>query len=378
MTPPRSSVNGPDEAVWTAPGRVNLIGEHTDYNEGWVLPFALPLGVTARATYRDDDVLRATSSEWPDAIEVSLTNVKPGDATGWAAYVVGVAWSLRRAGLRVGGADVHLSGDLPVGAGLSSSAAVECSVAGALAELYRCELPASELVRRCHEAENEFVGVPSGVLDQSASVLCRAGCALFLDARTLDSRQVPLALTEQGLTFLVIDTRAPHHLVEGEYAARREQCRQAAAVLGVPALRDIEDLEAALAALPDEVLRRRVRHVVTENARVLQAVAELESGSQVSRIGPLLTASHTSLRDDMQVSCVELDLAVKTALIAGAHGARMTGGGFGGSAIALVDQAHAVGVGSEIVAAFDQAGMREPHVFAAVPSEGARSREVIG
>ncbi len=360
------------DAVWTAPGRVNLIGEHTDYNNGFVLPFALPLGVTARATRRDDDVLRVTSTDFTEVAEVHLSHLEPGGIPAWAAYVAGVAWSLRRAGHHIGGADVSLESDLPVGAGLSSSAAVECAAAGALADAYGCELPPHEMVRLCHEAENQFVGVPSGMLDQSASVLCRAGHVLFLDVRSGETRQVPLPLREQQLTVLVIDTRASHRLADGEYAKRRQECERAAERLGVSSLREIAGIDDALRRLADDdVLRRRAKHVLTENARVEQTVAVLESGAPASEIGPLLTASHISLRDDFEVSSAELDLAVEASLASGAHGARMTGGGFGGSTIALVGAEAAHSIGDAVLAAFAAAGMHEPRLFPAVPSDGA-------
>ncbi len=361
-------------AVWTAPGRVNLIGEHTDYNDGLVLPFALPLGVTARAVSRADDVLRVTSTGFAGAAEVALSQLEPGAVADWAAYVAGVLWSLRRAGLEIGGADVDLDSDLPVGAGLSSSAAVECSAAGALADAYGCELSPADMVALCHAAENEFVGVPSGLLDQSASVLCQAGKALFLDVRSGYSRQVPLPLVEQALTILVIDTRASHQLADGEYAKRRAECERAAARLGVATLREVPDADDALRSLvDDDVLRRRAKHVFTENARVEQTVALLESGAHAREIGSLLSASHVSLRDDFEVSCAELDLAVDASLASGAYGARMIGGGFGGSAIALVDHDQAERVGAEVVRAFADADLREPRIFPAVPSDGARA-----
>ncbi|MEP6597907.1 MAG: galactokinase [Actinomycetota bacterium] len=358
--------------TWRAPGRVNLIGEHTDHNDGFVLPFALPLGVTARVTGRDDGVLRVTSATYDEPVDVAVAGLEPGTVDGWAAYVAGVVWSLRKYGHPIAGADVHLESDLPVGAGLSSSAAVECSTAGALAEAYGIALTDAELVQVARTAENDFVGVPSGVLDQSASVLCRRGRVLFLDARSLETRQVPLPLTQQGLRVLVMDTRTLHRLADGEYAQRRSECRQAAERLGLHSLRDVVDARAALDQLSaHDVLLRRARHVFTENDRVLQTVAALEVGQYLRAVGPLLTASHVSLRDDFQVSCRELDLAVDTALGAGALGARMTGGGFGGSAIALVERADAARVAGEVTRAFVAAGLREPTVFAAVPSDGA-------
>jgi galactokinase len=357
-------------ATWMAPGRVNLIGEHTDYNGGFVLPFALPLGVTARATAREDDVLHLTSTAHDEPVAVSLSDLEPGSVDGWAAYGAGVAWALRSAGIEIGGAEVALDSDLPTGAGLSSSAALECAVAGALTDLYDIDLDPSDHVSLCHRAENDFVGVPSGILDQSASVLCRAGHALFLDARSLETRQVPLPLSGQGLSFLVIDTRVHHALADGEYAARRKECSRAADALGVATLRDAElaDLE----RLPDELLRRRARHVLTENARVLRVVELLEGGADVRAIGALLVDSHRSMRDDFEISCRELDLAVDTAVAAGAHGARMTGGGFGGSAIALVDESDAEEIRAAVEQAFAAADLTAPNIFAAVPSDGAR------
>jgi galactokinase len=360
----------PDRDVaWTAPGRVNLIGEHTDYNEGFVLPFALPLGVTARASARDDRVLRLTSTSQPEPAEIALDGLAPGAVDGWAAYPAGVAWALREAGHDIAGADIELDSDVPVGAGLSSSAALECAVAGALCAASGLELEPAEHVRICHHAENDFVGVPSGILDQSASVLCEADAALFLDARSLDTRQVPLPLEDHGLAFLVIDTRVHHALADGEYAARRDECSRAADALGVTALRDA-DLD-AVERLTDDVLRRRAKHIVTENDRVLRVVEILDAGSDVRAIGPLLSESHTSMRDDFEISCRELDVAVDTALAAGAHGARMTGGGFGGSAIALVDADAGAAVTTAVERAFADAGFDAPNFFAAMPSAGA-------
>jgi galactokinase len=220
-------------------------------------------------------------------------------------------------------------------------------------------------------AENDFVGMPCGVMDQFASTHARAGHLLLLDTRTLTVEQIPFDLAAEGLELLVVDTRAPHRLVDGEYAARRRSCEEAARLLGVPALRDVDDLPAALEALADETLRRRVRHVVTENRRVLEVAARLRDGD-VRGIGPDLTASHVSLRDDYEVSCVELDLAVDTALAAGAHGARMTGGGFGGSAIALVESSATADVRAAVLAAFAAAGLAEPGFVEALPSAGAR------
>ena len=371
------------QARWRAPGRVNVIGEHTDYNDGFVLPIALPQGVTAQVGLRTDATLRVASTGFPgEVVTVAADGLQPGAVPGWAAYVAGVLWALRERGADLGGADVLVDGDVPHGAGLSSSAALECAVACALDDAAGLGLARTELVSVARTAENGFVGVPSGSLDQSASLLCEAGHALLLDTRTMAGRQVPLDLPAAGLRLLVIDTRAPHQLVDGQYAARRSDCEEAARLLGVPALRDVsdQDLDRALAALPSDRLRRRVRHVVTENARVLESVSVLSATSTSTSpasagdpraIGPALTASHASLRDDYEVSCRELDLAVDSALAAGAFGARMTGGGFGGSAIALVEADRADAVAGAVTEAFTTARLTEPRVFAVTPSPGA-------
>lgn len=359
------------EVVWRAPGRVNLIGEHTDYNDGFVLPLALPLEIRVAAARRDDELLRMASLQ-ADAqvVQVRLDELVPGAVDGWAAYVAGTAWSLRSDGVDVPGADLLVDGEMPRGAGLSSSAALECASAGALLDLAGAERAPAAVALLAQRAENEFVGMPCGVMDQFASTSARAGHLLLLDTRDLHVEHIPFDLEAEGLTLLVIDTRAPHRLVDGEYAARRADCERAAALLGLRSLREVADLDAALAALDDGTLRRRVRHVVSENGRVLEVVALLRAGD-VRAIGPALTASHASLRDDYQVSCTELDLAVATALAAGAHGARMTGGGFGGSAIALVETDAVPAVRAAVLEAFAEAGLTEPGFLEAVPAAGS-------
>ncbi|WP_234971322.1 galactokinase [Jatrophihabitans endophyticus] len=357
---------------WRAPGRVNVIGEHTDYNDGFVLPIALPVGVTAAVTDRTGDALLARSTAEDEPVEIPLAKLEPGAVEGWAAYVAGVVWALRGRGSDVPAVEIALDGDVPYGAGLSSSAALECAVATALNDHLDLGLARETLIEVTRSCENDFVGVPTGALDQSASLLCEAGAALLLDCRSGERRQVPLDLDAAGLALLVVDTRAPHRLVDGEYARRRADCAEAARRLGVTALRDVTDLDAALARLDDDRLRRRVRHVVTENARVLDTVARLDDGGPIAAIGPLLSASHASLRDDYEVSSRELDVAVEAALGAGAHGARMTGGGFGGSAIALVDAGDSDDVTAAVERAFAAAGLAAPAVFTAVPSAGAR------
>jgi galactokinase len=350
-----------------APGRVNLIGEHTDYNDGLVLPFALAQGVTVAAAARDDGVFELRSMQEPGAELVR--DPKPGSVTGWAAYAAGVAWALREAGHEVGGASMLIDADLPRGAGLSSSAALECAVAVALCDLYGVDVPRPELARIAQRAENDFVGMPCGILDQSASLLCTAGNALLLDCRSGASARVPLPLG--ALTVLVIDTRASHELLDGGYASRRAACEKAADLLGLAALRDVDDLAAALARLPDPVVRRRTQHVVTENHRVEATVGLLRAGA-VAEVGALLTASHLSLRDDFEVSWPEADVAVEQSVRAGARGARMVGGGFGGSVIALVPKDRVDGVAAAVRAAYEARGWEPPRFLDAAPSPGAR------
>ncbi len=371
------------KGVWLAPGRVNLIGEHTDYNEGFVLPFALEQGIAAAAAPRDDDVLALRTRRDPSAIvDIPLAFLRasgssggpPDDVPGWARYPAGVAWSLLAAGFPVGGASIALDSCLAGGAGLSSSAALECSVALALTELYGLAVRRPELAAIARRAENEFVGVPSGIMDQSASLLCRADHALLLDCQSLESSQVPFAPAAAGIRVLVIDTRAKHELTDGEYGGRQAECREAARRLGVPSLRSVTDV-GALAALNDPVLERRARHVITDNQRV-QEVAALLGGSGDARtladVGALLIRSHRSLRDDFEVSWPEADVAVDAAVAAGALGARMTGGGFGGSAIALVPDTDTGQVEEGIRAAYADRGWTEPGFLTAVPSDAAQ------
>jgi galactokinase len=360
------------DGVWAAPGRVNLIGEHTDYNDGFVLPMAIDRLVLVAAGRRDDGRLRLWSLQTGQPEDLTLADVGPGRVEGWAAYPAGVAWALGQAGVEVGGADLVVDGDVPAGAGLSSSAALECATATALADLHGARLEARALATLARRAENEVVGVPSGAMDQMVSMLGRSGHALFLDTRSLETEQVPLPLEESGRCLVVIDTRAGHRLVDGAYADRQAACAAAAAVLGVPALRDasLAQVEAAADALGDPGLRR-ARHVVTENARVLEAVDLLRDG-ELDRLGPLLTASHASLRDDYEVSSPELDTAVAAAMDAGAVGARMTGAGFGGSAIALVEGRLASRVGDRAREAFAAAGFGPPAVTTVVAADGAR------
>ncbi|MFC8332860.1 galactokinase [Streptomyces olivaceus] len=363
------------EGVWAAPGRVNLIGEHTDYNDGFVMPFALPHTAVAAVSRRDDGILRLHSADIAAGpVELRVADLAPGSDKAWTAYPSGVVWALREAGHELTGADVHLASTVPSGAGLSSSAALEVVVALALNDLYSLGLRGWQLARLCQRAENVYVGAPVGIMDQTASACCEAGHALFLDTRDLSQRQIPFDLAAEGMRLLVVDTRVKHSHSEGEYGKRRAGCEKGAALLGVDALRDVPyaDLDAALERLGDEEeIRRLVRHIVTENERVERVASLLESGD-TRAIGPVLVEGHASLRDDFRISCPELDLVVDTALAAGALGARMTGGGFGGSAIVLVEAADVEPVTRAVRDAFAAAGFKTPRTFEAVPSAGAR------
>ena len=363
------------DGLWSAPGRVNLIGEHTDYNEGFVLPFAIDRRTIAALRVRDDRMLRVASAHAGELVEVDLTALEPGHFTGWAAYPLGVAWALGQFGAdlaAVPGVEIYLDSDVPIGSGLSSSAALECAVALALGDAWRLGLDRLDLAKAGRLAENTAVGAPTGVMDQVVSLLGENGNAVFLDCRTLETGQVALGLEDADLQIVVIDTETRHDLADGAYAARRASCESAARALDVPALRDVT-LEALLHAreLLDDTTFRRARHVVTENQRVLDVVEALrESGP--AAIGEILDASHRSLRDDFEVSTPDLDLAVETALANGAIGARMTGGGFGGAAIALIPGRLESLLRVAIDGAFAEHGYGQPDIFSVTASAGAR------
>ena len=360
------------EGVWQAPGRVNLIGEHTDYNEGFVLPFAIDRAARVAVRRRPDSAIRLLSTFGNQGLTTADAGaLDRGSAKGWTKYPLGVLWALQQRGIAVPGLDLLLDSDVPRGAGLSSSHAIECAVICAVNELTAAGLAVRDMVLATQSAENDFVGAPTGIMDQSASLRGASGHALFLDCRDQSSRLVPFDAEAAGLVLLVVDTRVSHSHASGGYASRRASCELGAEVLGVKALRDVrpDDLAEAGGLLDPETFRR-VRHVVTENERVLQTV-ELLGTDGPEAIGPLLDASHASMRDDFEISCPELDLAVEAARDAGAVGARMTGGGFGGSAIALVPAAAQQQVRAAVVRAFAAAGYGTPEIFSVRASAGA-------
>jgi galactokinase len=368
--PPSLPSGAKPEGIWFAPGRVNLMGG-PDYNEVFVLPCALGAGVWAAAGRRRDGRIAVTSRQTrPGPVALEIAALEPGSVTGWAAPVAGVAWALREAGYLAGGADLAIDADLPMGAGLSSSAAVECSVALALTGLYGLAVPRRVLAALARRAENDFAGVPTGIMDQLAALLCQAGHVLLLDCRSGRGTAIPFDPARAGLALVVIDTRVRRSLADSRYGERRQSCQDAAAMLHVRSLRDITDDAQALARLTDPLLRRRVGHVITENRRVLTAAEQLRRGDQAG-IGKLLTASHLSLRDEFEVSWPQADAAVEAAIDAGAIGARMTGGGFGGCVIALVPADLARQVCRGVRERFARHHWPPPHYLAAVAAGAA-------
>lgn len=357
------------DVIASAPGRVNLIGEHIDYSQGFVLPFAITFRTTAQIRRRKDQVIRICSQQrLDDVISSSISELAPGSLGGWERYVLGVIWAL---GIEEG-VDIEIDGDVPLGAGLSSSAALECAVATGLNELFSLGFDNKQLALLAQKAENEYVGVPCGIMDQSVSLMAEAGSALLLDCRDLSTTLIPFDVGTSGLELLIIDTQANHALVDGEYAKRRQACESASSTLQIASLRDIDilTLERKRELLSEEEFKR-AHHAVSEMARTLEAVHVLQQKDFIA-LGSLITQSHMSLRDDYEVSCPELNCAVDVALAHGALGARMVGGGFGGSAIALAEQAQIQNIKSAIAAAFQSAGYAKPRFFTSLPSEGAK------
>ncbi len=359
----------PPSTVARAPGRVNLIGEHTDYNAGLVLPVALPHATYAAARARTDELVRVASRQEDEVWEGTLGEIGPGSVDGWAGYAVGVVWALREAGYDLPGVDLLVDSTVPVGAGLSSSAALECSVGTAVLDLAGVELTddvRARLVDASIRAETEVVGAPTGGMDQTIAMHAREGAALLIDFDAHQRTVVPLDLA--GHTLLVTDTRVSHALTDGGYGSRRADCESAARALGLATLRaaTLELVE----TLPDDRVRRRARHIVTEIQRVTETVAALEHG-RWDEVGRLFDTSHVSMRDDFEISCPELDAAVAIAVQAGAVAARMTGGGFGGSSVAVVPEERVEAVMRAIDAAFVLEGFRSPAHLVATASAGA-------
>ena len=359
------------DGVYAAPGRVNLIGEHLDYHGGRCLPIALPHACYVAAGRRTDDLVTVRSLQSEDTWEGRIVDVTPSSVSGFAAYAAGVLWALHGDHVTVPGLDLVVDGHVPLGAGLSSSASLEVAVAIAACDaagLALDETLRDRIVTECMRAENDVVGAPTGGMDQAIAAFAEPGHALLIDFGTGSRRQVPWDPAAADLTLLVIDTRVQHTLSDGSYGDRRGESEAAARALGVPSLIDLD--AAAMHRLDDELLRRRARHVATEDVRVGAVVTALESGD-LAPVGPLLTASHVSLRDDYEVSCEELDVIVETALSASAFGARMTGGGFGGSAIALVPTDRVELVAQAVGRAFVDRGWDLPAVLEAPASHAA-------
>jgi galactokinase len=354
---------------------VNLIGEHTDYNEGFVLPFAIDRRTYAAVGKRSDQLARVASAFSGELVEFEISEIQRDKVSGWSAYPLGVAWSLIQAGAKPQGFDLYVDSNVPVGAGLSSSAAIECSVALALNDLWGSGFSRSVLAKVGQRAENEIVGAPTGIMDQTASLFGELDHAVFLDCRTLDAKAIALSLKENGLEIVVMDSSVAHRLTDGGYASRRQACQDAAEIMGVTSLRDVtlEKLEASKDLLGD-VVYKRARHVVTENERVTKTV-ELLSSSGPKSIGHLMNESHVSMRDDFQISITELDVAVETAISQGAVGARLTGGGFGGAAIALIDAGKVASLSAAVLDKFRVQGFEKPEIFTVTADEGAK-REV--
>jgi galactokinase len=358
---------------FVAPGRVNLIGEHVDYNNGKCLPMALPHATYAALAPRDDGQVRITSLQQQDTWQGRVDRLGPDDVDGWVAYVAGVAWAMQADGIELPGLDIVVDSRVPVGAGLSSSAALECSVALGLCAVAGLDVDHEvrrRLVTACMRAETEVAGAPTGGMDQMVALLAEADHALLLDCRDWSTEQVAWDPAAHGLELLVVDTRAQHSLNDGGYESRRSDCAEAARMLGVESLREVSDPPAALSALAGRI-RQRATHVFAEMARVEAAVGQLR-GADYSGLGRTFDASHVSLRDDFEVSCAELDVVVETAGAQGALGSRMTGGGFGGSAIVLVPAESVDGVSDAVAAAFTEHGWPAPGFLLARPSGGAR------
>ncbi len=363
-----SHFNAKPRWVVRAPGRVNLIGEHTDYNDGYVLPMAIGHAIWIALRPREDDQVHIHSLDLGQDSVFRLDHLEKSE--GWAEYLKGVAWALQGAGYSLRGWDGIITGDVPRGAGLSSSAAVELVTARAFACTSGFDWDAKLMARLSQKAENQWVGVNCGIMDQMASAASQAGHALFMDCRTLDIQHVPLP---QGAAVAVLDTSTRRGLVGSAYNERREQCEAGARFFGVKALRDVSvvEFEARQHEIQDEAVRKRARHIITENQRVLDAMDAMHA-DDVAMLGQLFNASHVSLRDDFEVSSTALDQIVESAQAQSAcYGARMTGAGFGGCAVALV-RADAVEAFTQAVSAeYRQRSGLEAAIYVCQPSAGA-------
>ena len=370
-----AAMDSDSRGVWTAPGRVNLIGEHTDYNRGLVLPFAINRRATCDARLRNDHKVRVSSTFASEPVEISLDEVAHGEFSGWSAYALGVAWALLESATDPAGVDIVIDSAVPVGAGLSSSAAIECAVAVALNDLWGSGLAPMALALACQRAENVAVGAPTGIMDQVASLHGREDHVVALDCDSLAISVLPLGLARSGVDVMVMDSGIKHAHATGGYTDRREACERGAKTLGVASLREITpaDLSRAKSLLDDSTFRR-VRHVVTENERVAAATAALAGAGPdaLAVVGDLMNSSHDSMRDDFEISVPEIDVAVEAARGAGALGARLTGGGFGGAAVALVPHDRWDDVAAAVTDATDRRSFTRPTIFEVRPDDGAR------
>jgi galactokinase len=366
---------GTAASIYRAPGRVNLIGEHTDYNDGFVLPAAIDFYCWAAVAPRRDRKLVIHSENFNETVEAGLDSLSPLERKHWANYPVGVAWALAQAGKPLSGANLYISGEVPLGAGLSSSAAVEVAIGFALLSQSGLAVDRAELAQLCQKAENEFVGAHVGIMDQFVSCYGRASHALLLDCRSLAHKFVKLP---EDLQLVICNTMVRHELASGEYNARRAECEEGVRILRIVlpeirALRDVtlSQLEEHRRILPPKVIAR-CRHVITENARVKSAVEAFHRGESKA-LGPLMQDSHRSLRDDYEVSCRELDLMVEIAMAqAGLIGARMTGGGFGGCTINLVESAAVSDFKRNVAAEYSSKTGLTPEIYVSPASEGAQ------
>jgi galactokinase len=355
---------------YAAPGRINLIGEHTDYNLGFALPIALPERTVVTYVPDDSTEVVARSDREDGDVRIPL-GTTPGDVAGWAGYVAGVMWALRGAGHRIKGGTMSIESDVEMGSGVASSAALECAVLGALATAAGLRIDRIELARIAQRAENDYVGAPTGMMDQLASLCGEPRKALMIDFREPTVRPVVFDPDASDIALLLINSRAPHQHADGEYASRRSSCERAAADLGVSSLREVQDRGVAvLAAVTDTVDARRARHILTDNHRVLDVVAALEE-SDFTTIGTLFNASQASMRDDFEITTEQIDLIADTAVGAGALGARMTGGGFGGCVIALAPAKASERIADAIRDAVTHAGYHRPTIGRTRAGQGA-------